>query len=164
MHWMPANSWKKIYRKNSHSKRITWKNSIPAVACSGWSSIIILSISASRKTMNGRKRNYSGRKVSIVLYHKQIDPYYKQTQTMIYRSKAPLRIGLAGGGTDVSPYSDLYGGAILNASVSLYAHATIEPLTEPTIILQGLDRGEEQVFAGGATAPTTLPIDGKLDL
>lgn len=37
---------------------------------------------------------------------------------MIYRSKAPFRIGLAGGGTDVSPYSELYGGAILNATIS----------------------------------------------
>ena len=82
---------------------------------------------------------------------------------MIYRSKAPLRIGLAGGGTDVSPYSDLYGGAILNATLSLYAHATIEPLTENIIILQGLDRKEEQRYEGG-TELTELPIDGKLDL
>ncbi|HEV9037871.1 MAG TPA: dehydrogenase [Puia sp.] len=82
---------------------------------------------------------------------------------MIYRSKAPLRIGLAGGGTDVSPYSDLYGGAILNATLSLYAHATIQPLEDKTIILEGIDRREEQRFEGG-TDLDSLPIDGKLDL
>src|SRR5579863_2276398 len=82
---------------------------------------------------------------------------------MIYRSKAPLRIGLAGGGTDVSPYSDLYGGAILNATLSLYAHATIEPLEDDRIILQGIDRQEELRFEGGINQDT-LPIDGKLDL
>jgi len=79
---------------------------------------------------------------------------------MIYRSKAPLRIGLAGGGTDVSPYSDIYGGAILNATISLYANATLEPINENRIILEAIDRKEEQSF----NLAKELPIDGKLDL
>lgn len=79
---------------------------------------------------------------------------------MIYRSKAPLRIGLAGGGTDVSPYSDLYGGAILNATVSLYAYANIEPIAEKKILLQAMDRHEEQQYDWCKE----LPIDGRLDL
>src|SRR5216683_116161 len=79
---------------------------------------------------------------------------------MVYRSKAPLRIGLAGGGTDVSPYSDLYGGAILNATVSLYAYANIEPVQENAIILQAMDRKEEQRHEWN----NQLPIDGTLDL
>ncbi|MBE2229513.1 MAG: dehydrogenase [Chitinophagaceae bacterium] len=79
---------------------------------------------------------------------------------MIYRSKAPLRIGLAGGGTDVSPYSDLYGGAILNATLSLYANATLEPISENKIILQAIDRKEEQVFEW----MPALPVNGQLDL
>ena len=79
---------------------------------------------------------------------------------MIYRSKAPLRIGLAGGGTDVSPYSDLYGGAILNATLSLYAQASIEPLDGNQIILEANDRQETEVFE----FDTRLPTNGHLDL
>ncbi len=79
---------------------------------------------------------------------------------MIHRSKAPLRIGLAGGGTDVSPYCDLFGGAILNATVSLYAYANIQPITENAIILTAIDRKEEQRFEWN----NYLPVDGKLDL
>ncbi|MEO8720828.1 MAG: dehydrogenase [Ginsengibacter sp.] len=79
---------------------------------------------------------------------------------MIYRSKAPLRIGLAGGGTDVSPYSDQFGGAILNATVSLFAYANMEPLKENKIILETLDRDEQQQFE----LQPQLPINGSLDL
>ncbi len=79
---------------------------------------------------------------------------------MIYRSKAPLRLGLAGGGTDVSPFSDLYGGAILNATISLAAHASIEPLDEKKIIIESLDQKQIQHFDWA----NELPINGTLDL
>lgn len=81
-------------------------------------------------------------------------------KSFIYRSKAPLRIGLAGGGTDVSPYCDLFGGAILNATLSLYAYATIELLSEPKIIIEATDRNEIETF----DFCNQLPINGHLDL
>ena len=79
---------------------------------------------------------------------------------MIYRSKAPLRIGLAGGGTDVSPYSDQFGGAILNATVSLFAYANLELIPEKKIVVRAMDRKEEQTF----DVISELPINGNLDL
>lgn len=79
---------------------------------------------------------------------------------MIYRSKAPLRIGLAGGGTDVSPYSDLHGGAILNATISLSAYATIEHIPQNKIILHAIDRNEFEEY----DLQNKLPINGTLDL
>ncbi len=79
---------------------------------------------------------------------------------MIYRSKAPLRIGLAGGGTDVSPYCDIYGGAILNATISLYAYASIEPLEGKEITFEAIDRSERVSYPVAAE----LPVDNQLDL
>jgi D-glycero-alpha-D-manno-heptose-7-phosphate kinase len=76
------------------------------------------------------------------------------------RSKAPLRLGLAGGGTDVSPFSDVYGGCILNATISMYAYATIVPRTDGKIILNAVDKKEYYTF----DSIPILPMDGKLDL
>ena len=66
---------------------------------------------------------------------------------MIYRSKAPLRIGLAGGGTDVSPFCDLYGVAVLNATINLYARASIICDDSSHIVLHAIDRGFRREYA-----------------
>ena len=46
----------------------------------------------------------------------------------IVRARAPVRIDLAGGWTDVPPYSTEQGGAVVNAALSRYAYATLRPM------------------------------------
>lgn len=79
---------------------------------------------------------------------------------MIIRSKAPLRLGLAGGGTDVSPYCDKYGGAVLNVTINMYAYCTIVPTCDNKIIFESADRKE--YFEKESI--DSLPIDSVLPL
>lgn len=79
---------------------------------------------------------------------------------MIIRSKAPLRLGLAGGGSDVSPYSDLYGGLVLNATINLYAYCTIEETNDGQITICSYDADVRKSYP---TAPM-LEIDGDASL
>lgn len=79
---------------------------------------------------------------------------------MIIRARAPLRLGLAGGGTDVSPYCDIYGGYALNATIDRYAYAVIKTLDEPVVRFVATDQQVEKVKA----MAESLPLNGKLDL
>ncbi len=77
---------------------------------------------------------------------------------MHFRSKAPLRLGLAGGGTDVNPYASEYGGAIVNTTINLYAHATIELVDEKIIVLNDLNAKQQVRFDWQHQLPTDGPF------
>lgn len=79
---------------------------------------------------------------------------------MIYRSKAPLRLGLGGGGSDVFPYSDIFGGAVLNTTIDQYAYCTIEETTSDSIVIFAADLDHVKEYPSALN----LPIDGNLDL
>lgn len=78
----------------------------------------------------------------------------------VIRARAPLRLGLAGGGTDVAPYCDLYGGHVLNATIDRYAYAVIKTLDEPVVRFAATDQQTEKVLA----ISQPLELNGKLDL
>ena len=58
---------------------------------------------------------------------------------MKIRSRAPLRIGLAGGGTDLESYSNNFGGAVFNVTIGMYAHCTIIPTDDNKIKIYSYD-------------------------
>jgi D-glycero-alpha-D-manno-heptose-7-phosphate kinase len=79
---------------------------------------------------------------------------------MIIRARAPLRLGLAGGGTDVAPYCDIYGGYVLNATIDRYAYAVIKTLDEPFVRFVATDQQSEKSLA----IAEPLELNGRLDL
>ena len=79
---------------------------------------------------------------------------------MIVRSRSPLRLGLAGGGTDVSPFTDIYGGYVLNATIDRYAYASLARTEDNSVRLEGTDT--QQHFKG--TSGRHIPLNGDLVL
>jgi len=76
----------------------------------------------------------------------------------IYRARAPLRLGLAGGGTDVSPFSEEQGGFVLNATVDLYAQAILEPCNDGRIVFAAEDREERIQINAEPVLPEVDPL------
>ncbi len=79
---------------------------------------------------------------------------------MIIRSRAPVRISFAGGGTDVSPYTEEHGGCVLNATIRQYAWATLELRDDDRMCLQSDDLNDQIE----CSSRDDLRYDGRLDL
>src|SRR6201996_4371706 len=70
------------------------------------------------------------------------------------RARAPLRLGFAGGGTDVSPYCDTFGGCVLNATIGMFAHCSIEVRSDQKVKFVALDHEQEvETHADADIAP-----------
>jgi len=80
---------------------------------------------------------------------------------MIVRARAPLRLGLGGGGTDVSPYCDRYGGLTLNATIDKYAYTVLEPCPERNLV-RFVAADSQDSWEGDASPQ--LALDGRLNL
>jgi D-glycero-alpha-D-manno-heptose-7-phosphate kinase len=74
------------------------------------------------------------------------------------RARAPLRLGLAGGGTDLSPYCDECGGAVLNATIGRYAHAHLTFRDDHQLCFSAHDVKQEDIVPLAAE----LPLDSGL--
>jgi D-glycero-alpha-D-manno-heptose-7-phosphate kinase len=68
---------------------------------------------------------------------------------------------LAGGGTDVSPYCDIHGGYVLNATIDRYAYAVIKTLDEPRVRFAAAD---QERYVESALIDEALPLDGSMNL
>lgn len=79
---------------------------------------------------------------------------------MIVRSRAPLRLGLAGGGTDVAPYCDDFGGQVMNVTIDKYAYATVAEGDGVHADFLAIDSQVQETHPCGSE----IPADGRLQL
>ncbi|MAG20132.1 GHMP kinase [archaeon] len=79
---------------------------------------------------------------------------------MIIRSRAPVRLSFAGGGTDVSPFTEQKGGAVLSTTINKYVYGTLVTRHDESVNLMSADYKISKVFYD----VENMQYDGDLDL
>jgi D-glycero-alpha-D-manno-heptose-7-phosphate kinase len=79
---------------------------------------------------------------------------------MIFRARAPLRISFGGGGTDISPYPEEKGGAVLSVTIDKYAYCSLAARGDDLVNVTSLDYD----LVARYPLNDKLEYDGKLDL
>ena len=74
-------------------------------------------------------------------------------------SQAPTRISFVGGGTDVSPYSEKYGGVVINATVAIFMLARLRLRNDSRVVIHANTRSEPLTYPD----VSNLSFDGHLD-
>lgn len=65
-----------------------------------------------------------------------------QGETQVYaRARSPVRISFGGGGSDLTHFFANEGGAVINATISLYSHATLRIRKDEKILIHSRDIG-----------------------
>ncbi len=55
------------------------------------------------------------------------------------RTRAPLRISFAGGGTDVPPFPAAEGGCVLSATIDRFAYGSLDPRADQKVTIESVD-------------------------
>lgn len=76
------------------------------------------------------------------------------------RSRAPVRLDLAGGWTDVPPFAEREGGAVLSVAINRYTYASLRRLPGEAVRL----RSDDYDAVVEARSVVDLTYDGQLDL
>jgi D-glycero-alpha-D-manno-heptose-7-phosphate kinase len=82
----------------------------------------------------------------------------RSSQFAKIRARAPLRLGLAGGGTDISPYCDEYGGAVLNVTIDRFAFASCIPRDDARVVFEADDIGLAEDWTEDADGSSKLRL------
>lgn len=84
----------------------------------------------------------------------------RRSNSLLVRARSPLRLGLAGGGTDVSPYCDDFGGAVLNITIPRFAYAFVSLRDDNQITFEASDIGVAETY----DCKDSIPLDSLLTL